>query len=195
MKNIIINTLIIIKRINKNLFLDVYQDWPDERWIDVSSSRWQDFIVNELGKNYANMGLNGFFIDNTDIYYQYPNNNIFKGLQNILKGLRKYNLTIIINGGDTFVTKCLNKNIASSLFDGINQETVFTKINFDNKSCGKQKESETTYFKNYLLKVKRQGLSVYLLEYNASKSLSKKIDDYCQVNNFLWYNAKDIDLR
>jgi len=45
----------------KNLFLGVYEDWPDERWIDVSSLKWQDFIINELGKRYKDMEFDGLF--------------------------------------------------------------------------------------------------------------------------------------
>lgn len=28
--------------------LDVYENWEDERWVDVSSPEWKDFIINDL---------------------------------------------------------------------------------------------------------------------------------------------------
>ena len=28
--------------------LGVYEDWPDERWVDVSKPEWQEFIVKKL---------------------------------------------------------------------------------------------------------------------------------------------------
>ena len=68
----------------------------------------------------------------------------------ILKGLKKYDLTLIINGGDTFVSRCIEENTASSLFDGVNQETVFTRIDFTSKTYSQQAEAETTYFQEYL---------------------------------------------
>ncbi len=180
----------------KKVTLGVYEDWPDERWVNVASSEWQKFIVDELGKQYAGMGFDGLFLDNADVYYEYPKEDIFQGLRTILQGLRKYNLKLIINGGDTFVSKCIEKGIAPlSLFDGVNQETVFTAIDFDDESYGAQEKEETDYFKEYLSRVKNYGLSVYLLEYGADQNLSKKIDAYCLENGFIWYNAKDLELR
>ena len=180
----------------KKVTLGVYEDWPDERWVNVAASEWQKFIVDELGQQYADMGFDGLFLDNADVYYEYPKEDIFQGLRTILQGLRKYNLELIINGGDTFVSKCIEKGIAPlSLFDGVNQETVFTAIDFDNESYGIQEKEETDYFKGYLSRVKNYGLSVYLLEYGADQNLSKKIDAYCLENGFIWYNAKDLELR
>jgi len=179
----------------KAITLGIYEDWPDERWIDVTSHEWQIFIIDELGKQYAKMGLDGLFLDNADVYYYLPKEDIFQGLCTILLGLRQYNLKLIINGGDTFVTRCIEENIAQSLFDGINQETVFTSIDFEDQSYGVQSEEETAYFKEYLSLVKKCGLSVFLLEYGADQELSKKIDIYCSENGFHWYNADGLELR
>lgn len=179
----------------QELALSVYEDWPDERWIDVASPEWQSFIIDELGKQYADMGLDGFFLDNADVYYNYPTEDVFQGLCTILQGLKKYDLKHMINGGDTFVSKCIEKDIALSLFDGINQETVFTAIDFENHSYNAQSEEMTDYFKEYLSEVNSYGLPVYLLEYGADKHLSSKIDAYCSENGFLWYNAESLDLK
>ena len=179
----------------QDLYLGVYEDWPDERWVNVASSIWQDFVVDELGKQYADKGLDGLFLDNADVYYEYKTDGIFNGLCAILEGLKKYNLTLIINGGDTFVKRCIKERKVKSLFDGVNQETVFTSINFDNNTYGVQAAEETLYFQDYLMEVKAQGLKVYLLEYGANKELEKKIDAYCKENGFIWYNAKGLELR
>lgn len=156
-------------------------------YIDVASPKWQNFIIDELGKQYADMGLDGLFLDNADVFYYHPAEDIFLGLCAIMQGLRKYGLKLIVNGGDCFVSKCMEKDIALTLFDGVNQETVFTSIDFENQSYGAQSEEETAYLKKYLAKVKEYGLSVCLLEYGADRSLSGKIDAYCSENNFLWY--------
>lgn len=177
------------------LSLGVYENWQDERWIDVSNSKWQNFIIEELGKKYVSLGLDGFFADNADVYYHYNNEDIFNGLCNILTGLKQYKLPIVINGGDTFVSDCMDNGTALSLFDSINQETVFTSINFDNNTYGIQEKAETDYYKEYLANVKNYGLSVFLLEYHANPILSIKIERYCDENNFLWYNAKGLELK
>ena len=56
--------------------------------IDVTSLKWQNFIINEIGKDYVDMGFDGLFIDNTDIYYHYQNKEVFNSIYNILKGLK-----------------------------------------------------------------------------------------------------------
>lgn len=103
----------------QDIILGVYEDWPDEGWVDVASPAWQNFIVDELGKQYADMGFDGFFLDNADVYYHHPTDEIFRGLCTILQGLRKYNIKLLVNGGDLFVSKCIEKGIAPTLFDGI----------------------------------------------------------------------------
>lgn len=179
----------------KNLSLGLYENWPDEEWLDVSSNQWQDFIVNELGKDYVDKGLDGFFLDNADVYYHYPTDDIFEGLCQILSGLKAYKLPLIINGGDVFVTKCIKQDTSSSLFDGVNQEAVFTSIDFEKRSSGIQAEKERDYFQGYLEKVKQADLAVYLLEYGADPTLAREIDEYCQKNGFRWYNADDLELK
>lgn len=171
----------------ENITLSIYEDWPDERWVDVSSKEWQNFIINDLGSKYSKMGFDGFFLDNADVYYHYPKEDIFNGLCDILKGLKKYNIPLIINGGDSFVTECISKNIYPDLFDGINQESVFTN--------GDRTGETTEYYKEYIEKVGESSLSVYLLEYGADKDLSKEIDRYCKEKGFIWYNAPNKDLK
>ena len=178
-----------------DITLDEYENWKDEYWIDVTSLKWQNFIINEIGKDYVDMGFDGLFIDNTDIYYHYQNKEVFNSIYNILKGLKSYDIKLIINGGDLFVSKCIDTNIAKSLFDAINQETVFTSIDFENKEYGLQLIEETEYFKEYLNKVKEYGLPIFLIEYNPNKSLIQIIDNYCHENGFIWYNADSIDLK
>jgi len=179
----------------QNLALSVYENWPDEKWVDVSSPVWQGFIIDELGKEYAEMGLDGFFLDNADVYYQYPTREVFEGLVAILKGLKTNDITLIINGGDAFVSECIDAGIALSLFDGINQETVFTSINFENNTYGKQTEEEKAYFQAYLTKAKASGLAVFLLEYRARRELVKEINAYCEEHDFFWYNAEGLELE
>ena len=97
----------------KEKTLGLYENWEDEYWMDVWDVAWQKLIVDKLGRDIVDKGFDGFFIDNCDVYYYYPNEEIFNGLSSILQGLRslnmtkKYKIDIIINGGDTFVSKCI----------------------------------------------------------------------------------------
>ena len=179
----------------RDMTLGVYEDWPDERWVDVTSAAWRDFIVNELGKEYAAMGLDGFFLDNADVYHHYRTDETFEGLSLMLRGLKGYGLPLVVNGGDDFVSRCIDDGSAQGLFDGINQETVFTRIDFEQGTYGVQTKEENAYWKDYLATVKDSGLSVYLLEYGADQGLAMRIDAYCRENGFLWYDAEGLELR
>jgi conserved hypothetical protein len=112
-----------------------------------------------------------------------------------LNGLRKYHLDTIINGGDTFVSKCIDDKTAKEMFDGINQECVFTSIDFENKKYGEKSAKDSEYFIQYLDKVKKDTMVVFLIEYGADDTLSKKIEKYCNDNGFHWYNARSMELK
>ena len=179
----------------KDKTLSAYKNWEDEYWMDVSDKKWQNFIVDEFGKNIADKGFDGFFIDNCDVYYQFSEEKIFDGLCSILNGIQKYNLDTIINGGDTFVSKCIDETIAKEMFDGVNQECVFTDIDFEHKTYTEKSIEEREYFIRYLERVKAQDIQVFILEYDANKSLLKDIESFCSKNGFQFYNAKSMELR
>ena len=48
-------------------FMD-YDNWPDERWVDVSNASWQSHISSEA-ERLKNLGASGLFMDNFDVYY------------------------------------------------------------------------------------------------------------------------------
>ena len=105
----------------KALTFAPYEDWPHERWVDVSTDKWYDFQT-DLAQELLDKGIDGFFVDNTDVYYVSKEvrdsidvdtgikpENIFGGVERILKGYKslKTNMGnspyVLINGGDTFV--------------------------------------------------------------------------------------------
>nr|MCR5350649.1 endo alpha-1,4 polygalactosaminidase [Acholeplasmatales bacterium] len=89
-----------------DITLSNYENWEEERWVDVSQDKWKDFIINDLSTSILNKGVDGLFIDNLDVYYQYENDNIFNGITYIMRQLKKKTY-ISINGGDTYVYKYL----------------------------------------------------------------------------------------
>ena len=179
----------------KNLYLGVYENWEDERWVDVSNKSFQSFIINELEPLLRSKGADGYFIDNCDVYAENKRDSIYSGLKTILSNVHSHGLPMLINGGDEFVSKAISDGSYSSLFDGVNQEEVFTLINFSNKTYSNQSSGETKRYKEYLAKVKSKNLKVYLLEYGASSNKEKEIAAYCQANGFSYYNSKSYDLN
>ena len=178
-----------------SLTLAPYENWPEERWVDVSSPVWQTFVVDELGTAYASLGLDGFFLDNCDVYALYPREDIFNGLTTMLRGLNRYQKPCIINGGDVFVSACIKNGTARTLFDGVNQESVFTKIDFAKNRYAAQDAETRAYYLDYLTRAKKAGLQVYLIEYRPTAKLAAEIQDYCEKNGFTAYNANGKELR
>lgn len=180
----------------KHLALGHYENWDEERWINVADNSWQNFISNKLAPQLLKKGISGFFVDNCDVYYNYPKKSIYSGLIHLLKALRKKNTPVIINGGDTFVTKYSHshKNL-KPILTGVNQECVFTSIDFKHNTTTSQKPSVRKYFLSYLSKLKRYKVKIYLLEYTKKKSIINKIRAYCKKRKYTYYISPDIELR
>ena len=178
-----------------DITLGVYENWSDERWVDVSQKKWQDFILNKLAVDIKNTGVDGFFVDNVDVYYQYPTKEIYEGVETILKGLKRKG-KVIVNGGDTFVSKYISNNgNLKGVLDGVNQESVFSSIiDYDKDEFGKNDPDSEKYFKSYLKTVKKNKKKVYLLEYTKDKKLKKKIQSYCKKKGYGYYISKKLDL-
>lgn len=179
----------------KHLAMDPYENWPDEYWIDVSDKSWQDFIGRKIAGELYKKGVDGFFIDNCDVYSVYDETNrMYKGLVSILKKLHKYDADTIINGGDIFVKRLIKEN-KTYLIEGINQETVFSRIvDYDDDVFAAQKAKETKYYKSYITKAKKSGLKVFLLEYTTDKAVKKKINSYCRKNGFRYFISGRVNL-
>lgn len=177
------------------LALGDYENWSEEKWVDVSSPAWQSFIAG-LARQLDEKGVDGFFIDNCDVYYQFPEEKIFDGLTTILKDLMTLQKAVVINGGDAYVSQyraaCGN---LGAIMTGVNQETVFSSIDFAASAFGKQTEEERGYFAAYVEGCKADGLDVYLLEYTKDPALMREIARYCRAQGFSYYISDSIELE
>lgn len=178
----------------KHLALSKYDGWEGEEWVNVSDKSWQKLMLKRA-KEFKNKGVDGFFIDNTDVYYEYKEPRIYKGLVKILTGIRKMNTKLIINGGDVFVSKYLKENKSlKKIADGVNQEGVFTTL-VENKKKG---EEITGYYLKYLKKLSKKGIHIYLTEYiledNKEDGLEDKIADYCEKHGWDYYISENLEL-
>ena len=139
--------------------------------------------------------IDGFFVDNCDVYYEYTTDDIFVGLTTILKHLMKYQKPVIINGGDAFVMEYKERyGRLTDIMTGVNQESVWSRIDFDTGKFSVQKKSDRNYFMKYVETCDSQGLDVYLLEYTKSKTLKSKIKKYCRQKHFHYYISDSIEL-
>lgn len=174
--------------------LGEYENWSDEYWMDVSDPFWQAKCL-ELAEELKNKGIDGFFIDNCDVYYNFPTDEIYNGLTTILTQLSEIDKDIIINGGDEYVTRYLdNKAQDKIIFKGVNQECVCTAIDFSEGKFIKADADSKEYFTEYLNKLQKNGYDVYVIEYSTDKNLSNQSQKYAEKNNWTIYLSDSLNL-
>ena len=179
----------------KSLKLGKYENWDEEIWIDVSSSKWQDFIIGEMLPKLTGKGIDGFFVDNCDVYYNYRKTDIMNGLTNMMKALKQTSLAVLINGGDTYLDAyCKSGGSWDDVITGINQENVFAKIIWSKNKFGKADPADHKYFMSYVERYAKLGADIYLLEYTKDKKLIAEIDKYCTAKGFNYYVSDSVEL-
>ena len=172
-----------------------YEHWDEEKWVDVSVPAWQKFI-EQLSKKLFEKGVDGFFIDNCDVYYYVPRKSIFEGLTAILQNIMTLKKAVIINGGDTYVTKYRERyGAVDHIMTGVNQESVWSGIDFDKGTFNEQTRETREYYSKYLEACKADGMEVYLLEYTTDEKLIQKIKKYCKDKNFHFYISNSLELQ
>ena len=178
----------------RDLSLGSYENWSDEYWMDVSEERWIRHI-QEQAMELSAKGVDGFFVDNADVYYFYPEEEIYEGLVKILEGLQQQSLDIVINGGDSFVQRAVLDS-GEIRITGINQECVFTKIDFENNVFLRQDKESEEYFISYVRRCRENGLDVYLTEYIAlsEDGLRGEVREFCRSNQYQCYISASLNL-
>lgn len=179
----------------KDLKLGKYEHWDEEIWINVADQRWQDFMLNDMIPNLTAKGIDGFFVDNCDVYYNYRKPEILDGLTSIMKSLVATGKAVLINGGDCYLDAyCKNGGSWRDVITGINQETVFSKIIWDKNKFGRAGKEDHKYFLSYIERYAKQGADIYLLEYTKDKKLIKEIEEYCANKGFGYYVSDSVEL-
>lgn len=68
----------------ENITLGDYEGRTDEKWVDVSNTAWQNFLKQRISALTAK-GVDGFYLDNIDVYEHYQNDDIYNGIVTILQ--------------------------------------------------------------------------------------------------------------
>ena len=179
----------------KDLSLGAYEHWEEEVWVDVSQKRWQDFMLNDIAAGLLEKNIDGFFVDNCDVYYVHPKEEILEGLTVIMKGLKATGKKVIINSGDTFLDAyCEQGGKWDDVISGINQESVFSTILWDEGTFGTAEPEDHEYFVSYIDRYGSQGAEIYLLEYTVDEELVKEIKAFCEERGYTYYVADSIEL-
>ena len=189
----------------RKFVLGRYENWDGEWWIDVSAAPWRDFVVSELAAGYLRKGIDGFFVDNCDVYHYRKARGIFDGLTEVLRRLSGYGLEVLINGGDEYATAALEEyGSIEGLFSGVNQETVFTRIDFDKLNFdrldsetgafGRSREEDRRYFLSYLERMEKTGARVRLLEYTRDADTAREIERFCGARGWECFISESVEL-
>ena len=179
----------------EKLTIGRYEHWDEEKWVDVADPDWQKFI-EQLSQELFEKGVDGFFIDNCDVYYYAPRESIFEGLTAILQNIMTFDKAVIINGGDTYVTEYRERyGTIDHIMTGVNQESVWSAIDFDKGTFYEQTKETRDYYCKYLEDCQADGMNVYLLEYTTDKKLIQKIKKYCNEHDFHFYISNSLELE
>ena len=172
--------------------LGAYENWPEEKWIDVSAPEWQACTASRVD-SLVQKDVDGFFVDNTDVYYNYPQESIYDGILTILDYMNHTGRKIILNGGDCFVKKYLTteKNV---LIDGVNQENVFTAYDFSKDVYTKNDQSTREYYTEYLDLAMSHGCTAYTLEYAMDPTIRRQAAAYAGKHGYICYISDNIGL-
>ena len=179
----------------EKLTIGRYEHWDEEKWVDVADPDWQKFI-EQLSQELFEKGVDGFFIDNCDVYYYAPRESIFEGLTAILQNIMTFDKAVIINGGDTYVTEYRERyGDINHILTGVNQESVWSAIDFDKGTFHEQTKETRDYYCKYLEACQADGMDIYLLEYTTDKKLIHKIKKYCNEHDFHFYISNSLELE
>jgi len=81
------------------------------------------------------------------------------------------------------------------IMTGVNQESVWSSIDFDSGTFREQTSETRDYFCKYLEMCKADWVEVYLLEYTTNQKLIQKIKEYCKEQDFHFYISSSLELR
>jgi len=179
----------------KDLTLAPYEHWEDECWVDICDERWSEFVLRSLLPELDEKGVDGYFFDNFDVYYMYQTEEVYAALTNILTEAKATGKYVIVNGGDTYVQEYYRRNSRlDAVLDAVNQESVFSAIDWNSGVGTEQSEDDYEYFTEYLELVNSLGIDVYIIDYAKDKALINGADKYCEEHGYVIYHADSIGL-
>lgn len=81
-------------------------DWPHERYLDLRQPAVREWLQNRA-RELKRKGVDGFWLDNIDIYEEYRSTEMFKALVSMLHAIKAIGGYVMVNGGMIFLTDML----------------------------------------------------------------------------------------
>lgn len=180
-----------------------YENWPEERWIDVNNSKWKEMIDERLKGEVVGKGFDGVFFDNLDVYGLIGDEKkemTYRSICEIIEAAYRSNLKVVVNGADEFLTDALSKSKSESgsILDkiyGYNQECIFSDIVDCNKGkFGRQDAQMKAYYQELAKELNKKGVEIFLLEYTKDSSLVCEVEEFCNQRGYHYFCAEDLNL-
>lgn len=179
----------------QNLTFAPYENWPDERWIDVTDASWQRFITTKLAPRLIALGADGFFVDNADVYAQRSDDAVYRALLAMIRAMRASGRPVMINGGAAFVERMQSEGLGGEI-DALAQEELLTRIvDYEAERFERQDPSQTRIAETRLERARREGAAVLLIEYSADTDVTAEVARYARRKGFASCVSSSVDLR
>lgn len=169
------------------------EDWPHEKYLNVASDSVQEWLIERGEGLIEDMGFDGLWLDNVDVYEEYPSTGMYDGITNIIDALDPKGY-IMVNGGVRYMMWAIERGDTS--VDGITQEEVFSLVtDYDGKGeFGRQEAEQRAEYLEYVSAALDAGMDVFLLEYTRDDSVRDEIHAYCDEVGAGCYISNDVDL-
>ena len=177
-----------------------YDNWPDERWIDVRNSSWQDLMV-ELATRFKSEGAYGVYLDNVDVYSIAKEDGLDysefgSSIKSIISRINEAGVKVMVNGGAEYFDDMNDQG--DNVFDSVwayHQEEVFSLIkDYEHNTFGEQSKDDKEYYQEISAMMKEKGKEVFYLEYTTDDSLKETIKNYCDPNQYHYYISSTVEL-
>jgi hypothetical protein len=128
-----------------------------EYWADVSRPEWGAFVAGR--SVLARFKRGGRLLSrNADVYYLYPSDAFYQGLVSMIGCWGSMRSPILVQWCDVFVSKAvLDATEPLSCITGVNQECVFTNINFSDGTLIRQNTETKRYYQDYSCALQKSG--------------------------------------
>lgn len=160
----------------KDLRLAKYDGWPGEYWVDPTSDKWKQHLLDEakakrdkgaIGLYFDNAGdilwmaSEGFWEENVSLMRKAPSSGaVYRAMVDVITSIvLDLGMVVMPNGADVLVRKMFADGYGQKLIKTVNQEGVLYE------DFKKQKKSETSYRTSFLDWCVKNGLYVRGIEY------------------------------
>lgn len=190
----------------KHLRLAEYDGWPGEYWIDPTSAKWKQHLIEEA-KVKKSKGAIGLYFDNGDILWmakegfreeksdmlrKVPSANaVYRSLLDVITTITlDLGMIVMPNGADMLVRQMFADGYGKPLIRTINQEGCLYE------DFKRQSSEETKYRTAYMEWALAHGLYVRGIEYVKSASGILQAKRYYKKHGFQGlYVSRHTDLR